>query len=534
MLRVQSGRGAAYCLQLLSLTWESLLPVKKSCPKKFQKEVHSPLLPTCCWPPRTGRWQPGIGRLSPIYPAWTLIVKAGTCCGVTCGRFIVAGTVALGAVGFEDRVKWCERIDVQLQLLSFSFSRNVANASGKSARDWIGAVSLRIAIGFLFLEPMKNRFVTVLYRLPQRLFGLMVCSLIFWSTMPSSLFARFSTGKGIVRTSHLSLFSLRASSEGTRQAPQSQCTLSFSSSIFSQRRHWFLLQIWHNSKPSTSRWVWVIYFDSSPNGENAVFLCISAINASLFGWAMITLTRLSFGCIRRFSSSCWGSSCGTPWNLKSTSGLIVTWSASSFSVLSCRTCQTLLRVTFGGRRGAERIFWCKISLVLRFTIFSGRSAGTELSSMTALEFVCQNSSPLSWTLFRLRSKKYHPWPFSRRKVRLLVVLYEFESFAPAIRPDWTTELQQERTKCDKCLQSNCTGFPHCPDEMDQLCFLQSGRSKYGWMSWKKEATRKDFTTAWTFSYETWVTAFHHAIAPSSSRGPSECRKIIVVCGNCRQ
>ena len=40
----------------------------------------------------------------------------------------------------------------------------------------------------------------------------------------------------------------------------------------------------------------------------------------------------------------------------------------------------------------------------------------------------------------------------------------FDSVPPAYRPD----------QRDKCIQFNCPGIPHCPAEIDQLCFLHGG------------------------------------------------------------
>ena len=52
----------------------------------------------------------------------------------------------------------------------------------------------------------------------------------------------------------------------------------------------------HNSKPSTIPWVIIISFDSSLNGmHGGELLCHSAINASVFGWSIISCT--SFQCI---------------------------------------------------------------------------------------------------------------------------------------------------------------------------------------------------------------------------------------------
>ena len=224
--------------------------------------------------------------------------------------------------------------------------------------------------------------------------------------------------------------------------------------------------------------------------------CNSGINASLFGWRFLSCTSLPIDRFRLFSWSCWCSSCGTPWNLKSTSGAMVTWSATGrpgrFSWIwpSCRICQTLLRTTFGGRRGDKRIFWCKISPVVRFTTFSRQSAGTDLLRLIALECVCQTSI-LCLEHFSSWSNELHSGtlsisfdmvPFvalSRRKVRLVkdTVLSSLFWIFPSSNQTWlnTTLVIMGRTNVINIFSSIVRDFHTAVT--DQLCFLQSG---LGW------------------------------------------------------
>ena len=103
-----------HCAQLLHPFKEAAIVSQRFC-NILENCTHI----SCRWPPWIGRWRSGSRKLPPISRTWTLIDEARnkipcawcmligwTCCGVTCGNFIyVAGTVALGAVGFEDRVE---------------------------------------------------------------------------------------------------------------------------------------------------------------------------------------------------------------------------------------------------------------------------------------------------------------------------------------------------------------------------------------------------------------------------------------------
>ena len=118
-------------------------------------KFHSPLLPSCSWPPRIGRWRSWSGKLPPIFPTWTLIDKerikipcawcmliGWTCCGVTCGNFILLLELLPWAlsdlkIGSNSDTALVSNFNCVLLL----FETKTTNDCGRSAPDWIGAVA---------------------------------------------------------------------------------------------------------------------------------------------------------------------------------------------------------------------------------------------------------------------------------------------------------------------------------------------------------------------------------------------------------
>ena len=163
-------------------------------------------------------------------------------------------------------------------------------------------------------------------------------------------------------------------------------------------------------------------------------------------------------CFRLLSFSCWRSSGGTPWILKSTSGII--GSATSFPVLSCWTCHI----------GDKRIFCYKLSPVFWFTTFAKTVAwlalGVEYFSGWSNKLQCGT------TTFN-RFDKVPLVALSCREVRLLVLRSKrstavkntvLSSFLPifhppGIRPDCVNRLaRKRRSNVIKRFRSSRTGF----------------------------------------------------------------------------
>ena len=133
ILRVQSVRGTVHCLHSPLLTMESLVACERYLPNKNEKCTH-----LSCHPVDDHReledddqeledWhqliQPELWStehatgFSVLDVCWSVVLLVAWPVEV----HQVAGTVALGAVGFDGRVEWWERIGVQLHLLPFSF-----------------------------------------------------------------------------------------------------------------------------------------------------------------------------------------------------------------------------------------------------------------------------------------------------------------------------------------------------------------------------------------------------------------------------
>ena len=136
-----------------SPTRESLLLVRDIFQNKFWK-VHSPLLPSCRWPPWLGRWRPR-SRRWPLYSHCTWIDRPCNklhralyqtyfCCGMICVRIFVSMDLLPLAL-LDLKIGSNGGIELVSSSSAFWFaSRNFFNAAEKSAHD-------RICPAFLWL-----------------------------------------------------------------------------------------------------------------------------------------------------------------------------------------------------------------------------------------------------------------------------------------------------------------------------------------------------------------------------------------------
>ena len=101
------------------------------------------------------------------------------------------------------------------------------SSAAEASRCLQAKINLRIATGFLILKSIKNGFASFLSfsQRSLRLGGKLFLDPMSGRAELSCLLPFYTVEKEVVTTSYLSLFSLRASSEGIRQVPQSQHTI---------------------------------------------------------------------------------------------------------------------------------------------------------------------------------------------------------------------------------------------------------------------------------------------------------------------
>ena len=253
-------------------------------------------------------------------------------------------------------------------------------------------------------------------------------------------------------------FSLRASSAKKKRSNTTIASINF----FTQRKYWIWWEIWHKSKPSkislsVNNFIW---FLAEWQSRWITMQFNNEWMQLLFGWDIIACTNLPMLCFRQFSSCCWGSLRGRPWHLTPTLGLVVTLSATCFSVLSRRTCQTLRRVTLVAIvaitnpliQNFARLDICHFfKRVGRRRVVEDDDIGIRLPKCQILCFEHFSDWSKKCILVHIPVSSRKNLSFMGTTVQNTVYRPSFTSFLPGIRPDWSMGLQEtEELTCWMC------------------------------------------------------------------------------------
>ena len=220
----------------------------------------------------------------------------------------------------------------------------------------------------------------------------------------------------------------------------------------------------------------IIFFDSSPKGLYVQLSCRSAIRASLFGWFLTWLSAdHSSSIVFLFDCSTWNT-LDSEGNFKFPS---FPSSATDHTVLFLRwwessrwTCQVSFEIILSDGRAHKETSWCRISSVLIFSTL--KTVGWyRVMKDKALDLVCQNTDPFSWTIFRSIQKtasRYTCHQVLHGTFRGFVTSYGSSSWESVMgfTAVQNAVCRQEKNQRDRCTQSNCKEFSLYLAVKDQL------------------------------------------------------------------